>query len=177
MEQSSQQSGIADRRRLTYAIDTLYRNLESIREARAKDPSMIDVAGGDTGLLTKKVRSAITSGGRKTYAEYPLDGVLLKAIVHAMEMMGRANGLFKKIPERHISRLSDLSREEIQALTFDLQKTYGFGLVEEPPPSRKHELPKAFAVMPKGDKPALRGAEPKKDGGPTDLPESLDPAA
>jgi hypothetical protein len=181
MEQATYQDGIADRRRLLYASNDLYYKLQAIVTARGKDPSLQVVPGGDTGLLVKTIRSVRTNEeGWKHHVEPCIDATLLNGLQAALEMMARATGLWKKVPERKILCLSDLAPEEINSIIANYEKSQGVKSRPErlAPNSGKPETPKCIEPTPISPKPNPPvPSEPRSDSGKPNPPEPFAPAA
>lgn len=73
--------GLADRERRIKALNDRWTRLQRLIEARADDPLMCDVPGGDTGLLVRTVKiRARGEGETETTIEAELDSALLKEL-------------------------------------------------------------------------------------------------
>ena len=73
--------GIASRFRRVKALNDRWNRLQRVIEARAEDPEMADVPGGNTGLLVKTVKTrSIGEVELEKTVEAELDAVLLREL-------------------------------------------------------------------------------------------------
>ena len=72
--------GIADRRNRVNALNRRWEKMQQIIEERAADPSMADVAGGDTGLLAHSVKGVGSGTGVELIDVYEVDTGLLREL-------------------------------------------------------------------------------------------------
>src|SRR5579864_8431511 len=127
--QQIHRKGIADRRRRIFQLNERWRKAQAIVQACAKDPEMRALPGGATGFIRKRIR-AIPIGNQEfdQVTEFFFDAKLYQSLARIEEQAARELGQWDQKQERTIRRLSDLSREETDALLVDIHKTYGIPL-------------------------------------------------
>lgn len=109
--------------RKDYRVNTLA-NLQSklleVIEARAADPTLADIPGGPTGLV---VRQAKVSGDSVVY-EYAVDTGTISELRRVQEQAAKELGqLVEKHEQKMIRSLSDLSDDELAAISASLAKS------------------------------------------------------
>ena len=118
--------GIADRRRRIFQLNLRWRKAQAIAEARAKDPAIRRLPGGATGFIVRRLRSIRRGDGQfAVIEEGQFDSALFRDLLAIEQQAARELGQWDAAEQRTIRRLSDLSREEIEALILDLSKAHG----------------------------------------------------
>lgn len=129
-----QHKGIADKRRRIYQLNERWRKAQAVVKARAKDPSLRNLPGGNTGFVTRRLRSLSKGFGERAIIEEAVfDSKLYMSILRIEEQAARELGQWDDKPDRIIRRLSDLTGDEVQALLSDIERTHGVRITDPPP--------------------------------------------
>jgi transposase-like protein len=111
--------------RKDYRINTLanlHSKLLGVIEARAADPKMAEVPGGDTGLM---VKSIVASAGELVGFEYSVDTGTIKELRGIQEQVAKELGQLVEKKEHTVRSLKDLTDVELAALAGELTESGG----------------------------------------------------
>jgi hypothetical protein len=120
-----QAKGIADRRRRIFQLNERWRKAQAIVEARAKDPGTARLPGGRTGFLVRHFRSLPKGDGERVIIEEAVfDAKLFIGLLKIEAQAARELGQWDEKPERVVRRLADLTREEIDSVLADWERSH-----------------------------------------------------
>lgn len=92
LDEEVRRHGIARLSERLGALDTRWRKMGQVIEERGADPAMQKVAGGKTGLLTRRIKAIGSGPGMKLVPEYAVDTGLLRELREAEKQAAQEVG-------------------------------------------------------------------------------------
>jgi hypothetical protein len=116
-EQSFLRIGIARKRRRIAALNDRHQRMCRVIEERAADPSMLDVPGGETGLLVRQLKVVGQGPHAQTVEEYAVDTGLLSELRQTEKQMAQEVGEWVDKSEARTTN-TNLSIVEVRAVDY-----------------------------------------------------------